>query len=67
MTCKVKKPKKKIAKKIKVKCKVKVARAATARLSRGGRTIAVRRVAAGTRTLTFRVRGGSGAFRLSIA
>ncbi len=65
VTCKVKKPKKRVAKKIKVKCNVKVAKAATARLTHRGRTVAVRRVKAGARTLVFRVRGGSrGTFRL---
>jgi hypothetical protein len=65
VTCAVKKPKK-LAKKINVTCKVTVTRTATAELRQGSRVVASRRVRAGTRSLTFRVRSRGGRFRLRL-
>ena len=64
VTCKVKKTKG--AKKVRVRCTVNVAAARSARLVRGRRTLARRKVAAGRRTVVFRVpeRRARGTLRL---
>jgi hypothetical protein len=50
-----------------VSCKVTVDQATTVRLTRKGKTVATKRVKAGTRRVTFHVRGrGKAPYRLKI-
>jgi hypothetical protein len=65
VTCEVTKSKR--ARKVKVTCTIAAASTRTARLTRAGRVIASRRVRAGTRRVTFRVRGQrTGRYRLML-
>jgi hypothetical protein len=67
VTCKVKKAKN--AKRVKVTCKVKAtASASVARLVHGGRTVAHRRLAPGTRRVVFHLpRQGGGTYTLTVS
>jgi hypothetical protein len=63
VVCKVKKAKG--SKRVKVSCKVRAARAVTARLRHRGRTVATRRLSTGPQTVVFRLRARSqSGFRL---